>query len=77
MASGAAASPLAVTVLAEFFKLQPQKAMRLAGLIREAPEQSTADVLSVAAYAKPSFDSLTAEEKMLFHEFVKWLQKKG
>lgn len=31
-----AASPLAVAVLAEFFRLQPRKVMRLAGLTRES-----------------------------------------
>lgn len=70
-----AASPLAVTVLAEFFGLQPQKAIRLAGLARESAGP-LCETLSVAACAKPNFDTLTPEEKSLFHAFVKQLRTK-
>lgn len=69
-----AASPLAVTVLAEFFRLKPQKVMRMAGLTRESsalPRES----LSVAACAKPNFDALDAQERAVFHALVKQLRK--
>jgi hypothetical protein len=71
---GHAASPLAVTVLAEFFRLQPHKVMRLAGLTRDSadlPSQS----LSVAACAKPNFDALNPQERAIFHALVKQLRK--
>jgi hypothetical protein len=74
---GIVASPLVVSVLADYFKLQPQKAMRLAGLTRESRDPPHSDILSVAACAKPNFESLDPEEKALFHEFVKQLRKKG
>ncbi len=70
-----AASPLAVTVLAEFFGLQPQKTIRMAGLARESAGPLY-ETLSVAACAKPNFDTLTPEEKSLFHAFVKQLRTK-
>jgi transcriptional regulator with XRE-family HTH domain len=74
---GNPATPLAVAVLAEFFKLQPRKVMRLAGLTRDPQTPLLQGTLSVAACAKPTFDSLSSEEKELFHEFVKQLRDKG
>lgn len=68
------ASPLAVAVLAEFFRLQPQKVMRLAGLTRESAELPQ-ETLSVAACAKPNFDQLSPQERALFHALVKQLRK--
>ncbi len=75
--SGAnAASPLAVTVLAEFFKLQPQKIMRMTGLTRESSDRPQSEILSVAACAKPNFDSLDSQERAMFHALVKQLRNK-
>lgn len=75
--SGNVASPLAVSVLADYFKLQLPKVIRLAGLAREPQDPSHDGALSVAACAKPNFDSLTPEEKTLFHAFVKQLRRRG
>lgn len=72
-----AASPLAVAVLAEFFKLQPQKVIRLAGLTRDSDDLSVNESLAVAACAKPNFDSLTSQERATFRAFVKQLRKQG
>jgi transcriptional regulator with XRE-family HTH domain len=74
---GKAASPLAVAVLAEFFRLQPQKVMRLAGLTRESDDVSRDESLAVAACAKPNFDSLTSQERTMFRALVKQLRKQG
>ncbi len=71
---GLPASPLAVTVLAEFFRLQPQKVMRLAGLTRESADLPR-ETLSVAACAKPNFDELNSQERAMFHALVKQLRK--
>jgi len=73
----AAASPMAVTLLGQFFRLQPQKARRLAGLTRDSSDQQQNETLSVAACAKPNFDSLDLQEKAMFHALVKQLRKKG
>jgi hypothetical protein len=70
-----AASPLAVTVLAEFFNLQTQKVIRMAGLTQESADPAH-ETLSVAAYAKPNFDALTTEEKSMFRALVKQLRTK-
>ena len=74
---GNVASPLAVTALAEYFKLQPVNLIRLAGLTRDSQAAPLQGVLSVAACAKPNFDSLSRDEKTLFHELVNQLRKKG
>lgn len=71
------ASPMAVTVLAEFFKLQQEKMMRIAGLTRESTEHPQSEILSVAACAKPNFDSLDGQERAAFHALVKKLRNKG
>ena len=74
---GNTASPFAVSTLAEYFKLQPSNVMRLAGLTRDSQVTSLQGLLSVAACAKPNFDSLSREEKELFYELVKQLRRKG
>lgn len=70
----ASASPMAVTVLSQYFRLQPQKAIRLAGLTREAADQLPGETLSVAACAKPNFEALDSQERALFHALVKRLR---
>lgn len=75
--SGNVASPLAVSVLANYFQLQLPKVIRLAGLARESRDPSQDGPLSVAACAKPNFDSLTPQERRLFHAFVKQLRQRG
>ena len=70
------ASPLVVTVIADYFKLQRTKMMQLAGLIQESDGRLT-ESLSMAAYAKPNFDLLSSEEKKLFYALIKQLRKKG
>lgn len=72
----ASASPMAVTVLSQFFNLQPQKAMRMAGLIRESASQPH-ETLSVAACAKPNFEALDQQERAVFHALVKQLRSKA
>lgn len=74
---GTPASPLVVSTIAEYFKLEPRKLMRVAGLTREPIDSSLQANLSVAACAKPNFDALTREEKAMFHEIVKQLRKKA
>lgn len=69
-----AASPLAVAALAEFFRLHPQKVMRLAGLTRESADLPS-ESLAVAACAKPNFDELNTQERAIFHALVKQLRK--
>lgn len=69
------ASPLVATVLAEYFKLQPQKVIQIAGLTRESVNPMH-ESLYVAACAKPNFDALTSDEKNMFHAFVKQLRTK-
>ena len=71
------ATPFAATALAEYFQLQPQSVIRLAGLTRESSTNSCEPALSVAACAKPNFESLTRAEKDLFHQLVKRLRKKA
>lgn len=73
----AAVSPMAVSVLAQFFRLQPQKARRIAGLTREATDQPSDEALFVAACAKPNFDALDPQERAMFHALIKRLRKNG
>lgn len=73
----ASASPMSVTVLAQFFKLQPQKAIRMAGLTRESTDELPGESLSVAACAKPNFQALDQQERATFHALVKRLRNKG
>lgn len=70
-------TPMAVSVLAQFFRLQLHKAKRMAGLTREATGQSPDEALSVAACAKPNFDALDHREREMFHALVKQLRTNG
>ncbi len=74
---GSKPSPLTVSSIAEYFKLEPCNVMRLAGLTRDAKTPGLQKALSVAACAKPNFDSLTLEQRACFHTFVEQLRKKG
>ncbi len=74
---GTRASPLTVLAIAEYFKLEPRAVMRLAGLIRDAKSSVQRRALSVAACAKPNFDSLTPKEKACFHTLVERLRERG
>lgn len=74
---GSVASPLLVSTIADYFKLEPRNVMRLAGLTRNSQTPALPMALSVAACAKPNFDSLTRDEKACFHALVKQLRKKG
>lgn len=74
---GSKASPFTVSTLAEYFKLEPRQVMRLAGLTRDAKAVEYQKALSVAACAKPTFDSLTSQQKACFHAFVEELRDKG
>lgn len=74
---GSVPSPLTVSTIAEYFKLERQNVMRLAGMTRDAKTPVLQKVLSVAAYAKPNFDSLTPKEQACFHALVEKLREKG
>lgn len=74
---GSVASPLTVSTIAEYFKLEPCNVMRLAGLTRDSKPPGLQKALSVAACAKPNFDSLTQEQKAWFHALVEKLREKG
>ena len=74
---GSVASPLTVSTIAEYFKLEPRNVMRLAGLTRDSKSPALQKALSVAAYAKPNFDSLTSKEQAYFHALVEKLREKG
>ncbi len=67
--------PMAVSVLAEFFKLSPKKLQRLAGLARESVDDEIKDSLGIAAGAKPEFSQLTRQQRRLFYQWVKYLRK--
>lgn len=74
---GAVVSPLTVSTIADYFKLEPRKLIRLAGLTRDAKTSGLQGALSVAACAKPNFEALTPKEKACFHALVKKLREKG
>ena len=74
---GAVASPLTVSTIADYFKLEPRKLIRLAGLTSNAKIPVHQDALSVAACAKPNFDALTPKEKACLYALVKKLREKG
>lgn len=67
--------PMIVSVLADYFKLQPRKLQRLAGLTRETSDEESYGALGIAACAKPEFDKLSSEQKKLFHQWVKQLRR--
>jgi len=67
--------PMAVSVLATFFKLAPKKVQRLAGLVRESVDDELTESLGIAAGAKPEFSQLSKQERKLFHQWVKYLRK--
>lgn len=74
---GSEPSPLTVSTIAEYFKLEPRNVMRLAGLTRDAKTKVLQKALSVAACAKPTFDSLTSQEQACFRALVEKLREKG
>ena len=67
--------PMAVSVLAEFFKLAPKKLQQLAGLARESANDEFTESLGIAAGAKPDFSQLSKHDRKLFHQWVKYLRK--
>ena len=67
--------PMIVSVLADYFKLQPRKLQKLAGLTQESNNSDWAGALGIAACAKPEFDKLSREEKKLFYQWVKQLRR--
>lgn len=67
--------PMIVSVLADYFKLQPRKLQKLAGLTQESNNSGWSGALGIAACAKPEFDKLSREEKKLFHQWVKQLRR--
>lgn len=70
------AGPLAVTELASFFKLNPSKVSRLAGLTVPIEQQNLDDcLLSFAACSSGNFSELTRDEKKMFLQIVKQLRK--
>jgi transcriptional regulator with XRE-family HTH domain len=71
------ASPLTVSTIAEYFKLEARNVMRLAGLTRDTNTPVLQKALSVAAYAQPNFDSLTSNEQAYFRALVETLREKG
>jgi transcriptional regulator with XRE-family HTH domain len=68
------ASPMTVSVIARYFKLQPKKVQALAGLSRSKEEADCGPSLRIAACADPNFDSLTKEERQAFQDLIKQLK---
>ena len=68
------AKPFTISVVARYFRLQPQKLAKVARATRVADEAFTEDALQVAACAKPVFGELTRLEKRAFHQFLKQLR---
>ena len=67
--------PMAVSVLADFFKLAPKKLQQLAGLALESSGGEIAESLGIAAGAKPEYGELSKQDRKLFHQWVKHLRK--
>jgi len=72
--SACQAKPFAISVLAKYFRLQPQKLAKVARATRVADEAYTDQALQVAACAKPVFNELTRQEKRVFQQFLKQLR---